>query len=100
MNWFSVRVELLHNPHAPTWEDYVGLHARMASAGFRTVVTTDLKQNLSLPRAEYFASKPLAIDAARQEALSAISRGLRPGLSFRLFIAEVIRWQGHNLAPA
>lgn len=100
MTWFLLRVELLHKPLAPTSEDYTKLHARMAQAGFHQAVTSSSGQRFALPPAEYFGIGQVDLATARKEAIRAASSGLRPGLDFRLFIAEVGAWQSHNLAAA
>jgi hypothetical protein len=100
MTSFLLRVELLHKPLAPMSEDYVKLHQRMAQAGFHQAVTSSTGQRWALPPAEYFGIGQVDLATARKAAVQAASSGLRTGLDFRLFIAEVGSWQGHNLAAA
>ncbi|GAB7524051.1 hypothetical protein PBS_30360 [Paraburkholderia sp. 2C] len=100
MTWFIVRVELLHKPLTATAEDYSQLHARMSRAGYQTTVMGSAGQRFVLPPAEYFRIGVGTVADARQDVVRAVSTGLRPGLSFRVFVAETSAWAAHNLAAA
>jgi hypothetical protein len=95
--WYLVRVELLNDG---SWSDYTDLHARMKAAGYGTSVPATNGRRYSLPPAEYFAEVNADLDAVRTLAQQTVSRGLRAGLAFRLFVARVDAWQGHNLVAA
>ncbi|RKP46844.1 hypothetical protein [Trinickia fusca] len=100
MTDFLVRIELIHNPATPTEDDYKHLHQRMEAAGFNRTIVGSSNQKLALPPAEYFGSGVIDILNVRAIVVKAVSNGLRGGLSFRVFVAEVRTWASHNLAPA
>ncbi|PQV50669.1 hypothetical protein [Paraburkholderia sp. BL21I4N1] len=95
--WYLVRVELLNNA---TWSDYTDLHARMKAARYGTSVAATDGRRYSLPPAEYFGEFGSDLNSVRALAQKAVSGGLRAGLAFRLFVARVDAWAGHNLAAA
>ncbi len=96
MNSFTLRVELLH--HA-SQHDYEALHARLAAAGFYNFVIGVAGLSV-LPPAEYHRTDNVALTTARDEAVQAIRSGLRSGLQFRVFIAQIYDWQSVGLATA
>ncbi|CAE6806397.1 hypothetical protein R69619_05451 [Paraburkholderia nemoris] len=99
MKNFNTRVELIHDANG---SDYAELHQRMSAAGFGTIIRFNNGQSAHLPPAEYVHSTNSAVTAIsiRDKAGEVVTAGLRPGLSFRLYVVEFVDWATHNLLPS
>lgn len=93
---FNVRVELLGGA---TIQDYEHLHARMTLNGYVTFIVGDDRQVWQLPPAEYVHVSDDPLKVVRNRVSAIVGRGLRPGLSFRLYILQFSDWAAFNLAP-